>query len=76
MTAVQRNQDLAAQAREIAASSPRGSIDRRSWGCVAVALDTTASLAAARRVLAEMPADDVQAAALDRLAAPSPHEHA
>jgi hypothetical protein len=69
MTARQANRDLAARARETAASSQRGSIDRRAWGCCAVALDTTASLAAARRVLEGMAPDEVQAAALDRLAA-------
>jgi hypothetical protein len=68
VTARQRNPDLAIRARETAARSERGSIGRRAWGCVAVALDTTSSLAAARRVLEGMAPDEVQAAALDWLA--------
>lgn len=61
------NATLAAQAREIAASAPSGSLTRRAAGCVAVALHTTTTLAAARKVLGGIDLADVRAAALELL---------
>jgi hypothetical protein len=59
---------LAAQARELAAAACPGSMKRRAYGCAAVAIATTRTLQAARRVLADWhgPAD-VRAAALAAL---------
>lgn len=67
------DRDLADRARKLAAAADPGSIERRAFGCASVALSTTSSIPAARRVLAGWngPAD-VQAAAmaaLDELAA-------
>jgi hypothetical protein len=62
------NIDLATPARAIAAKAPGGSMKRRAWGCVAVALSTTHTIGAARKVLADVRDADVQAAALDVLA--------
>jgi hypothetical protein len=45
------NRTLAARARELAASSPRGSVARKAAGCCAVALAETRTTAAARAVL-------------------------
>lgn len=58
---------LAARARELADAAPVGSLSRKSWACVAVALRTTRSLRAARQALAEVGPEDVRAAALERL---------
>jgi hypothetical protein len=51
------NQDLAAAARERAAREPGGSLGRRAWGCLAVALGTTGTVNSARRVLDLAPAE-------------------
>jgi hypothetical protein len=61
------NAELAARARSIAARAPRGSEDRKAYGCAAVVLATTGSLAAARKVLAADCPDSVKAAALAAL---------
>ena len=61
------NKVLARRAREIAARAPDGSADRRAYGCAGVALATTASVAAARRALADECPDLVKAAALAAL---------
>ena len=58
------NANLATRARDLAAKAPNGSFERKSWGCAAVALSTTGSLAAARKVLADVGLADVRAAAL------------
>jgi hypothetical protein len=72
---VTAGRDLAVQARELAAAAPRGSMARRAYGCAAVALAETKTLAHARRILAEWhgPADVVTAAltALDQLTRPA-----
>jgi hypothetical protein len=62
------NGPLAAQARQLFAAAAVGSIDRKAAGAVEVALATTRSVAAARRVLEEhhLP-DDVRQAALELL---------
>jgi hypothetical protein len=62
------NRDLAELARERAAGVPPGSLDRRAWGCVAVALSTTSTVPAAARVLGAVHPPDVQAAARKHLA--------
>jgi hypothetical protein len=47
------NAALAARARELAAAAPRNSIIRAAYGCAAVALAETKTVAHARHVLAE-----------------------
>jgi hypothetical protein len=61
------NAELAARARSIAARAPRGSQDRKAYGCAAVVLATTSTLAAARKALAGECPDFVKAAALAAL---------
>lgn len=58
------NRDLAELARQLAGRAPRGSLERKAYGCAAVALSTTGTLAAARRALGDVGPADVQAAAL------------
>ena len=62
------NRDLASRAAQMAAKAMRGSLDRKAYGCASVALQTTGTLAAARKVLTacELPGD-IRAAALDAL---------
>jgi hypothetical protein len=62
--AVSANAQLAARARELAARAPAGSLDRRACGCAAVALATTSTPGAARKVLTDDCPDVVKAAAL------------
>jgi hypothetical protein len=57
------NPALAARARAIANKAPRGSLARRSAGCVWIALGTTKTAAGARKVIAEIGADDIREAA-------------
>ena len=45
------NKALGASARAMADRAPAGSIDRRAYGCAAVALSTTRTIPAARKVL-------------------------
>jgi hypothetical protein len=54
------NQDLAAAAREHAARETAASLGRRAWGCLAVALSTTGTVASARKVLDMVAQDDVR----------------
>jgi len=61
------NKVLAERARQLAGQAPAGSPDRRAYGCAAVALATTSTLAAARRVLADDCPDIAKAAALAAL---------
>ena len=61
------NKLLAERARQIAGRAPAGSPDRRAYGCAAVALATTSTLTAARRVLADDCPDTTKAAALKAL---------
>jgi hypothetical protein len=49
------NAALAARARELAAAAPRRSAARAAYGCAAVALAETKTIAHARRVLADWP---------------------
>jgi hypothetical protein len=58
------NADLAIRARQLAAKAPNGSLERRALACASIALSTTTTIAAARRVLAEVGQADVQLAAL------------
>lgn len=60
-------QSLAAEARARADAEPPGSLGRKAWGCAAVALATTGTLAAARRALGDVGAADVRQAALAAL---------
>jgi hypothetical protein len=61
------NNDLARRARELAAAAVPGSIERRAYGCAAVAFATTGTIAAARKVLGIVQPAAVQAAALAAL---------
>ena len=56
--------ELAERARQLAAAAPNGSLERKAYGCAAVALSTTGTLGAARRVLGFVRQVDVQAAAI------------
>ena len=60
------NRQLASVARERAAAEPAGSLERRAWGCLAVALGTTGTVSGARRVLELAPAE-IRTTALDQL---------
>lgn len=65
------NQDLAPIARDRAARAPVGTAERKAWGCLAVALSTTGSLAGTRRVLSVVAQADIRNHAnqlLDQLA--------
>jgi hypothetical protein len=62
------NPQLAERARAIAARAPRGTLERRAAGCVAVALGTTGTLAAARKVLGAVEAADSRDRATEILA--------
>jgi hypothetical protein len=59
------NAELAVLASQAATRAPAGSMDRRAWGCAAVALSTTKTTAGAKRALAEWdgPGDVVARAA-------------
>ncbi len=58
MTGDRSNRDRAAEARRMADACPRGSLDRRAWGCIGVAFSTTGTLTAASKVLGMIgPAD-------------------
>jgi hypothetical protein len=61
------NAQLAATARETAGRAPAGSMDRRAYGCAAVALLTTGTIAGARRALTTDCPDAVKSAALEAL---------
>ena len=61
------NADLADRARQLAAKAPNGSPERKAYGCAAVALSTTGSLAAARKVLAADCPPEVQAAEIKKM---------
>jgi hypothetical protein len=67
VTAQMPNPELAARARQLAARSPAGSPDRRSYGCLAVALSTTGTTASARRALDLVTQAAVRSAALEAL---------
>jgi hypothetical protein len=63
------NQQLATAAREHAATQASGSLERRAWGCLAVALSTTGTVRSALGVLNLAPAEirDVAQNLLDQL---------
>ena len=61
------NRDLATLACGRADAAPPGSLDRRAYGSVYVALATTRTLTAARQVLARVHPSEVATAALARL---------
>jgi hypothetical protein len=67
VTVIIGNRQLAARARDIALDAPPGTLTRRSAGCVAVALATTNTLAAAREALGLVRLDEVRAAAVQLL---------
>jgi hypothetical protein len=54
------NRLLAARARDLARRAPRGSRECKAAGCLAVLLDDTRTVAAARKLLAEIGQDDVR----------------
>lgn len=60
--------DLATRARQLAAAAELGSMERRAYGCAAMAIATTRSIPAARRALADWNGPgEVKAAALAAL---------
>ena len=61
------NRALAELARGRAAAAAPGSLPRKAWGCVAVALSTTRTLAGARRALGDIRTADVRQAAVEAL---------
>ena len=61
------NRTLAEQARGHAAAAAPGSLSRKAWACVAVALSTTRTLAGARRALDGIRTADVRQAAAEAL---------
>lgn len=61
---VPRPADAAAQARQLAAAAPGGSLDRKAYGCAAVALATTRTLVAALAALDDVTDDAVRAEAV------------
>jgi hypothetical protein len=73
---VTSNRDLADLVRQHAADAAPGSLDRRAWGCVAVALATTGTTAAAARILGAVHPPEVQTWARKYLSAlaPQPQE--
>ena len=70
------NRQLATAARECAAREPAGSLERRAWGCLAVALGTSGTVPGARRVHELAPAEirDVAKILLDQLVTTSKEE--
>lgn len=54
------NPALTARARTIANKAPRGGLIRRAAGCLGVALGTTATPAAARKVIAKIGPEDIR----------------
>jgi hypothetical protein len=67
------NRVLAARARDLADRAPRGSVECKAAGCLAVLLDQTRSATAARKLLGEIGQADVRVRAgqlLAELAAP------
>jgi hypothetical protein len=48
---VTTNKVLAERARQVAGQAPAGSPDRRAFACASIALSTTSTIAAARKVL-------------------------
>jgi hypothetical protein len=60
--------ELAARARAAAAGAERGSLARKAMGCVAIALDTTNSVSAGRRVIAGLEPGEIRDTALQLLA--------
>ena len=60
MTVTIGNRQLAARARDIAERAPRGTLERRAAGVLSIALGTTRSAGAARKVLAEVDQDDIR----------------
>jgi hypothetical protein len=62
------NRQLAARARDLAERAPRGTLERRGAGVLSIALGTTLSATAARKVLAEVDQDDIRARAEEILA--------
>jgi hypothetical protein len=61
------HQEAAARARQLAAVAPLGSLDRKAAGCLVVLLASTKTLTGARKILPEIPLDDVRQAAADLL---------
>lgn len=65
------NEDAQRWARDIADKARTGSLERAAAGCLVVVLNSTRTLAAARKLLPEIPLEDVRQAAeelLERLA--------
>lgn len=69
------HQAAAARARQIADEAPAGSMDHRAAGCLVVLLASTRTLTGVRKILPEIPLDDVRQAAADLLDRLTQEEH-
>lgn len=61
------NETAQAWAQDIADKARTGSLERAAAGCLVVVLNSTKTLTAARRMLPEIPLDDVREAAAELL---------
>jgi hypothetical protein len=61
------NAALTAQAQLLADAAVSGSLERKAAGCVVVLLASAKTLTGARKILPEIPLDDVRQAAADLL---------
>ncbi len=60
-------QAAAARARQLVEAAPLGSLNRKAAGCLVVLLASARTLAGARKLLPEIPLDDVRQATADLL---------
>jgi len=68
VTVTTGNRTLAARARDLANSASAGSLERKAAGCLAVALGTTNTVTAARKVLSDITTADIRDRATQMLA--------
>lgn len=61
------NRDLGARAQLLAEAAVSGSLERKAAGCLVVLLASSKTLTGARKILPEIPLDDVRQAAADLL---------
>lgn len=64
---VPANAELAIRALQVAVAAPRGSMQRKAYGCASIALGESQTIASARTVLALLWQDDVRQAALSAI---------
>ena len=68
MTVTTGNRTLAARARDLADHASAGSLERKAAGCLAVALGTTSTVTAARKILGDIARADIRDRAAQMLA--------